>query len=107
MPISAGSSSRPLRHHWSKRRRGLQYLPPNFLPVGNPVTGKGGNPNIIFSIPTPVFGTGLIEAIPDSAILANMQANAPEKAQLGISGHANADLSGNANRSANDGTITR
>jgi CxxC motif-containing protein (DUF1111 family) len=80
---------------------------PEFLPAGNPLTGKGGNPNIIFRIPTPVFGAGLIEAIPDSAILANMYANVPEKAQLGISGHANAHLSGNANRSANDGTITR
>src|SRR4029077_16568369 len=70
-------------------------------------TGKGGNPNIIFRIPTPVFGAGLIEAIPDSVILANMHANAPEKTQLGIYGHPNAPLSGNANRSANDGTITR
>jgi len=79
----------------------------DFLPAGNPVTGKGGNPNIIFRIPTPVFGAGLIEAIPDSAILANMQAKRAEKAQLGISGHPNAILSGNVNRSANDGTITR
>ena len=86
---------------------GCNISQPSFLPAGNPVTGKGGNPNIIFRIPTPVFGAGLIEAIPDSAILANMQGNAPEKAQLGISGHANAHLSGNANRSANDGTITR
>jgi len=86
---------------------GCNISQPNFLPAGNPVTGNGGNPNIIFRIPTPVFGAGLIEAIPDSAILANIQANAPEKAQLGISGHANAHLSGNANRSANDGTITR
>ena len=48
----------------------------DFLPAGNPLTGQGGNSNIIFRIPTPVFGAGLIEAIPDSAILANMQANA-------------------------------
>ena len=79
----------------------------DFLPAGNPLTGHGGNPNIIFRIPTPVFGAGLIEAIPDSAILANMQSNATEKSALGISGHANAHLSGNVNRSANDGTITR
>jgi len=79
----------------------------NFQPAGNPLTGKGGNPNIIFRIPTPLFGAGLIEAIPDSAILANAQANASLKKELGISGHANAHLSGNANRSANDGTITR
>jgi len=79
----------------------------DFLPAGNPVTGQGGNRNIIFRIPTPVFGAGLIEAIPDSAILANQQANAAEKSALGISGHPNAILSGNVNRSANDGTITR
>jgi CxxC motif-containing protein (DUF1111 family) len=79
----------------------------NFRPAGNPLTGQGGNPNIIFRIPTPVFGAGLIESITDSAILANMKANASEKTALGIAGHANAHLSGNANRSANDGTITR
>jgi CxxC motif-containing protein (DUF1111 family) len=79
----------------------------DFLPAGNPLTGQGGNPNIIFRIPTPVFGAGLIEAIPDSAILANMRSNASQKSALGISGHANAHLSGNVNLSANDGTITR
>ncbi|HUC53362.1 MAG TPA: di-heme oxidoredictase family protein [Candidatus Cybelea sp.] len=79
----------------------------DFRPAGTPLTGQGGNPNIIFRIPTPVFGAGLIEAIPDSAILANMQANASQKSALGISGHANAHLGGNVNRSANDGTITR
>jgi CxxC motif-containing protein (DUF1111 family) len=80
---------------------------PNFLPAGNPLSGRGGNPNIIFRIPTPVFGAGLIEAIPDAAILANQKTNASLKRELGISGHANAHLSGNVNRSANDGTITR
>ena len=79
----------------------------DFLPAGNPLSGQGGSANIIFRIPTPMFGAGLIEAIPDSAILANMKANAPLKAGLGISGHANAHLSGNVNISANDGTITR
>src|SRR5580692_6240203 len=33
----------------------------DFLPAGNPLTGQGGNRNIIFRIPTPVFGAGLIE----------------------------------------------
>src|SRR5208282_6074077 len=79
----------------------------DFLPAGNPLTGQGGNQNIIFRIPTPVFGAGLIEGIPDSAILANQQANASAKSELGIRGHANAHLSGNVNLSANDGTITR
>jgi CxxC motif-containing protein (DUF1111 family) len=86
---------------------GCNIAQPDFLPAGNPLTGQGGNSNIIFRIPTPLFGAGLIEAIPDSAILANMQSNASEKSALGISGHANAQLSGNVNRSANDGTITR
>jgi CxxC motif-containing protein (DUF1111 family) len=55
--------------------------------------------NLIFRIPTPTFGAGLIENIPDAAILANMAANASLKQQLGISGHPN--------YSGNDGSITR
>jgi CxxC motif-containing protein (DUF1111 family) len=79
----------------------------DFLPAGDPLTGQGGNPNITFRIPTPTFGAGLIESIPDSAILANMKANASEKLAMGISGHVNSHLSGNVNLSGNDGTITR
>jgi CxxC motif-containing protein (DUF1111 family) len=86
---------------------GCNITQPNFLPAGNPLTGQGGNRNIIFRIPTPTFGGGLIENIPDSAILANVNAEAARKRQLRIFGHPNAHLSGNANRSANDGTITR
>ncbi|HXQ25259.1 MAG TPA: di-heme oxidoredictase family protein [Candidatus Acidoferrales bacterium] len=55
--------------------------------------------NVIFRIPTPVFGAGLMENIADSTILANMNANAQLKQRLGISGHPNT--------SGNDGTITR
>lgn len=55
--------------------------------------------NIIFRIPTPLFGSGLIDNIPDATILANMQANAALKKALGISGHPN--------YSGNDGTITK
>jgi CxxC motif-containing protein (DUF1111 family) len=86
---------------------GCNITQPDFLPAGDPLTGQRGNRNIIFRIPTPMFGAGLIESIPDSAILANMAADATMKSSLGISGHANAHLSGNVNRSANDGTITR
>src|SRR5580658_10013035 len=86
---------------------GCNIAQPNFQPAGNPLSAQGGNPNIVFRIPTPVFGAGLIESISDSAILANMKGDASMKAQLGITGHPNAHLSGNANRSANDGTITR
>jgi len=42
--------------------------------------------NLILRIPTPLFGAGLMEAIPDGAILANQTANAAQKAALGISG---------------------
>ena len=38
------------------------------------------NKNVIFRIPTPVFGAGLIEQIPDSAILANLTANGTSEA---------------------------
>lgn len=57
------------------------------------------NRNIAFRIPTPLFGTGLIESIDDAIILANKTANASQKAALGISGHEN--------RSQNDGSLTR
>jgi len=57
------------------------------------------NRNVIFRIPTPTFGAGLIEEIPDSAIVANRVANASTKRLFGISGRAN--------RNGNDGTIAR
>jgi len=55
--------------------------------------------NLIFRIPTPVFGAGLIENIPEGTLYANMATNAALKQSLGISGHPNI--------SGNDGTITR
>lgn len=55
------------------------------------------NNNIIFRIPTPTFGLGLIENIDDSTLLANMHAQAANN--LGISGAFN--------RNGNDGTISR
>jgi CxxC motif-containing protein (DUF1111 family) len=70
------------------------------------------NHNVIFRIPTPVFGDGLIEAIPDSAILANQAASASAKSSLGIGGRANfavsgRTISGQTNNNGNDGTIAR
>lgn len=62
--------------------------------------------NVIFRIPTPLFGAGLIEAIDDAAILANMQANTATKQSLGILGRANR-TTGRPNTSGNDGTVTR
>ncbi len=55
--------------------------------------------NVSFRIPTPAFGAGLIEAIPDATILANKASNSQLKQQLGISGREN--------RTGNDGSITR
>jgi CxxC motif-containing protein (DUF1111 family) len=57
------------------------------------------NGNAIFRIPTPTFGGGLIEAIDDSTIIANKNANGLAKFAFGISGRAN--------REGNSGTITR
>ncbi len=55
--------------------------------------------NVVFRIPTPVFGTGLIESIPESALTRNLATDSGTKSRLGISGRFN--------RSGNDGTITR
>jgi CxxC motif-containing protein (DUF1111 family) len=68
--------------------------------------------NVIFRIPTPVFGAGLIEQIPDSVILTNKSSYASQKVALGIGGRANMVTSGNtisgqANKNGNDGTIAR
>jgi CxxC motif-containing protein (DUF1111 family) len=53
--------------------------------------------NIIFRIPTPVFGAGLIENIDDSTLLSNQAANA----------NNNLGISGTFNHNGNDGTIAR
>jgi CxxC motif-containing protein (DUF1111 family) len=55
--------------------------------------------NIAFRIPTPLFGSGLIESIPDQTIVNNIAANAAEKQAFGITGRLN--------HSGNDGTVTR
>jgi CxxC motif-containing protein (DUF1111 family) len=68
--------------------------------------------NVIFRIPTPVFGAGLIEQIPDSAILANLASDAARKGALGIYGRPNIavsgrTISGQPNKNGNDGTVAR
>ena len=55
--------------------------------------------NVIFRIPTPLFGLGLVEATPDAALQANLAATASARAALKIGG--------TFNTSGNDGTITR
>jgi CxxC motif-containing protein (DUF1111 family) len=68
--------------------------------------------NVIFRIPTPTFGAGLIEMIPDAAILANQAAQASLKTALGVRGRANfhvagRTITGQTNNNGNDGTIAR
>ena len=63
------------------------------------------NNNVIFRIPTPVFGMGLVEEIDDTTLRNNIAANNAVKISLGIFGHFN--LTGSANTNGNDGTITR
>ena len=70
------------------------------------------NRNVIFRIPTPVFGAGLIEQIPDSAILANQAKEPARKKSLDIVGRPNFVLAGHAisgqsNNNGNDGTVAR
>jgi len=55
--------------------------------------------NVSLRIPTPTYGTGLIESIPDTSLVSNLAANSRQKSQLGISGHLNTN--------GNDGRVTR
>ncbi|HTR37483.1 MAG TPA: di-heme oxidoredictase family protein [Bryobacteraceae bacterium] len=55
--------------------------------------------NVIFRIPTPLFGLGLVENTPDATLQANLSANPALKNMLGIRGRLNT--------SGNDGTVTR
>lgn len=78
---------------------GRPDAPPGFnLPQTNFAAAAAAN-NVIFRIPTPLYGMGLVEAVTDRNILQAAANNTALKAQLGISGHAN--LNGN------DGTIAR
>lgn len=68
--------------------------------------------NVIFRIPTPLFGAGLIESISDSEILKNQTVAADNKRSLGIRGRPNLllpanSISGQANKNGNDGTAGR
>jgi CxxC motif-containing protein (DUF1111 family) len=55
--------------------------------------------NIIFRIPTPVFGAGLVEAVPEDALESALAQTSFQKSQLGVSGRFN--------HNGNDGTIAR
>jgi CxxC motif-containing protein (DUF1111 family) len=68
--------------------------------------------NVIFRIPTPTFGAGLMEMIPDAAIVANQASNGSLKQSLGIKGRPNFHVAGRTitgmtNNNGNDGTIAR
>jgi CxxC motif-containing protein (DUF1111 family) len=57
------------------------------------------NNNVIFRVPTPTFGAGLVENTPDRNLQATLASLATMKVTMGISGRFN--------RTGNDGTITR
>jgi CxxC motif-containing protein (DUF1111 family) len=57
------------------------------------------NGNVSLRIPTPTYGSGLLENIPDTTLTGNLAANASQKRALGISGHLNTN--------PNDGRIAR
>jgi CxxC motif-containing protein (DUF1111 family) len=61
--------------------------------------GELSRNNVVFRIPTPTFGLGLVEMVTDRALEASLAANGDQKRALGISGRFN--------RSGNDGTIQR
>ncbi len=77
------------------------------------ITGRGDAPEgcrieqpdftrqqgLVFRIPTPVFGLGLVESISDSALRGNLASTQQRRQGLGIRGQFNTN--------GNDGTITR
>lgn len=71
---------------------GCNIVQPNFA-------REIANDNIVFRIPTPVFGIGLMEEIEERELVRNLTEGAGTRAQLGISGRLN--------RNDNDGRATR
>jgi CxxC motif-containing protein (DUF1111 family) len=57
------------------------------------------NCNVVFRVPTPVFGLGLVENTSDATLAANLEADRADKYALGVSGRLNVN--------ANDGTVSR
>jgi CxxC motif-containing protein (DUF1111 family) len=62
-------------------------------------TAQLADHNVIFRIPTPLFGLGLVENTPDSVLKANLASTAGQRQGLGIRG--------SFNFSGNDGTIMK
>src|SRR5258707_1162838 len=71
---------------------GCNIAQPNFA-------AELGRNNVVFRIPTPVFGLGLVENVSDGTLEAALAANAQQKRALGISGRFN--------HNGKDGTIAR
>ncbi len=66
--------------------------------------------NVIFRIPTPTFGLGLVEAIPDNAIAGGLSVDYAAKQSMGIAGRVSRvpiGMNTTVNRNGNDGTIAR
>ncbi|HEV3215019.1 MAG TPA: di-heme oxidoredictase family protein [Vicinamibacterales bacterium] len=66
--------------------------------------------NLIFRIPTPTFGLGLVEAIPDNVISQGLGQNYAAKQAMGIYGRVSRvpiGMNSTVNRNGNDGTIAR
>lgn len=72
--------------------QGCNLAQPNFA-------AQIANRNIIFRIPTPTFGLGLVEDTPDATLRANLAQSQRIKSAMGISGVLNT--------SGNDGSVTR
>ena len=68
--------------------------------LGQPdFAGELGRNNVIFRIPTPTFGLGLVENTTDRALRNNLASTASDRRNFGIGGEFNTN--------GNDGTITR
>lgn len=72
--------------------QGCNLAQPNFA-------AQIANRNIIFRIPTPTFGLGLVEDTPDATLRANLAQSQRIKSAMGIGGVLNT--------SGNDGSVTR
>ena len=70
---------------------GCHIAQPNFA-------AEQAKDNVIFRIPTPTFGLGLVENVADGSLLAEQAEHASLQAAYAVSGHFN--------RSGNDGSIT-
>jgi CxxC motif-containing protein (DUF1111 family) len=83
----------------SRRNDGSLSVPNNCTIVQDNFAQQVANNNVSLRIPTPTFGLGLIEAIPDSTLTNSLAATATVRNQLAIFG--------TFNRNGNDGRIAR